>query len=132
MVGVLVEGSSCLLLLQEGADNSWRGIGGHWGSVGVGGVGGHWSGVGGCTVHRGSVGWRSSSVGRVGSGHSGSRVGGDWSSCCIGVGRSSVCWGSGEGGSSGIGGHGSGQETGLGNGHAQSKADEELQEMARN
>lgn len=134
-------GAGCLLLLQEGADDSWCSIGGHRCGVGRGGIGGYRSSIGWSTVHGGSVGRCSCSIGRIGGRHSGrgvgghwssSRVGGHWSSSRVGGHWSSSCSIGGgicgsKGGSGGIGGDGSSQVTGLSHGQAKRKADEELQ-----
>jgi len=121
------KGKSCLLLLQEGADDGWSGVGGDGGGEGVAsGVGGNRSGIG-----------QGSPVGGIGGSHSG--VGGVARSSIGGVSRSGIGgvpwsgvghWSSGVGGgigrSSGISGHWGCEVTSLGGGDAESQADEEL------
>lgn len=112
--------SSTLLLLQEGADDSWCSIGGNWGSVGRCSIGGN---SGSAVDRRG--------VGGVGGWQGSGRVGGHWSSSRIGVGGCRSIGGGGIAGCSSISGHWRGQIAGLSDGEAESQADEELQREAR-
>lgn len=117
--------SNSLLLLQEGADDSWSSIGGNWGSIGGCSIGGHGRCVRRRAVHGGCVCGRGRVVSGVGGGQAGGRVGGHRScigSCIGGCGGIRGCIGR----CRGISGHWWGQEASLGDGEAESQADEEL------